>query len=149
MNCTASKGGVYALRNVTNGKSYYGESKNVEALKRSQHNRLEKGTYSVSDLQYDYNKGDAFDFQVIAYSDDLETRNMILEDFLKTDDNAYNEPDNPLEAFGIPKFDTRKYEEIPFCILQSVLKKVDKCEGISTSDRINRILEKYFRTNKS
>lgn len=56
---------IYQIKNLNNGKSYYGMSQEVE-VRWAYHKRLLRGNYhNNKELQNDYNKGHRFDYIIL------------------------------------------------------------------------------------
>lgn len=81
------KMGIYAIVNERNNKVYVGQSTNIPK-RWDQHKReLKSGTHHNKSLQRDYDNGDNFTYQVLAYGYDLDD---LERHYINKYDSYYN-----------------------------------------------------------
>lgn len=67
-------GGIYAIRNLINGKKYIGQTIDFENREKLHFSYLKNGTHDNPHLQYSYNKygQNNFEFKIILYCEQFE-----------------------------------------------------------------------------
>lgn len=85
-----SKKGIYKITNARTGKSYIGQSVNIENRWNQHQNKLNSGTHHNNGLQRDWNRGDKFHFQVLEYTPYLDEREKFYINHFNTFHNGYN-----------------------------------------------------------
>jgi len=85
--------GVYQIKCLVNGMTYYGESKNVEKRLYDHRIILGMGTHANSALQADFNSYglSLFEFQMIKIEDDKEARLEFESELVKSNPFHYNQ----------------------------------------------------------
>ena len=88
--------GVYCIRNLTNGRLYFGSSVNVRKRICEHESALRKGNHRNRQMLHDYQKGDDFDcFLVISFHDRAErdlryAENHYIQEAKDAGINVYN-----------------------------------------------------------
>lgn len=58
---------IYCIENITKGKKYIGQSRNITSRRKSHRQNLIKGKHSNSKMQEDFNSGDVFEIKALEY----------------------------------------------------------------------------------
>ncbi len=90
--------GIYTMRNTTNGRQYIGGSVDLSMRKARHFSALKNGNHYSREMQQDYNKEHAFEFEVIIPIDITEglthwqQKELRLQEqyYLNTIPNTYN-----------------------------------------------------------
>ena len=86
-----AKSGIYKITNKRTGKSYIGQSQDIQKRLNQHKNELNRGDHHNPGLQRDFNMGDRFDFEVIEYTPYLDEREKAYINHFNTFHNGYNE----------------------------------------------------------
>jgi group I intron endonuclease len=112
------KSGIFAIKNIPNGKMYIGESSDLRVTKSQYLNGLRKGTFANKDLQEDFNifNEDEFEFQVVEYCplEELHGRKLFYIKFYGTNNKeaGYNIMAEPRLPYSLYLSDKKQYKEV-------------------------------------
>ena len=58
---------IYCIENITKGKKYIGQSRNIKLRRKSHRQALVKGKHPNKKMQEDFNSGDVFEIKALEY----------------------------------------------------------------------------------
>jgi group I intron endonuclease len=127
--------GVYRIKCLENGKSYYGESQNVSARLSQHKSRLRRNIHDVQELQNDFNLYGEKKFQFSVVS---QNRNFSLKDRVALETELINSSSLCYNKFSRT---SRKRENNPFWGCKHTPESIERISRSLSENNKNRISE--------